>query len=84
MDSSKRIMHFNARYFLLKDKIDKNKLEVKHRSTDIMRSHDLKKPKQGTHFRVFHGALMDISEHYYAPHDHNNVLRYPSMHRGIL
>ena len=66
-------MHFNARYFLLKDKIDKNKLEVKHRSTDIMRSHILKKPKQGTHFRVFHGALMDISEHYYDHEERNNM-----------
>ena len=24
----------------------------------------LKKPKQGTHFRVFHGAFINVSEHY--------------------
>ena len=24
----------------------------------------LKKPKQGKHFRVFHGAFINVSEHY--------------------
>ena len=57
----------------MKDKIDNNKLELKHSFTDVMWSDFLNKPKQGTHFRVFHGALMNFLETYDYNEERNNT-----------
>ena len=46
MSSSNRTKHIKARYFLVKDNIDNNELEVKHRSTDVMWSDVLNKLKK--------------------------------------
>ena len=64
MHHSKRTKHIKVRYFLVKYKIDINKLEVKHISTDIMWYDVLNKSKKVTPFRVFRGAFMNVSEHY--------------------
>ena len=47
--------------FLVKDKIDNKKLDLKHISTDVMWSGILNKLKQVTTFRVFRGALVNVS-----------------------
>ena len=53
--------------------ISKNELEVRHRSTDMMWSDVLNKPKQGTHLRFFRGALMNVSEKFYDNEERNNM-----------
>ena len=69
----------------MKDKIDNNELEVKHRWTDVMWSDVLNKPKQGTPFRAFHGALMNVSENYdddEGKNTHNTLL--PQEGDGVV
>ena len=61
MPSSKRTNNIKARCFLVKDKIDNKKLDLKHISTDVMWSGILNKLKQVTTFRVFRGALVNVS-----------------------
>jgi len=47
ISSSKRMKHIHNRYFLVKDKVDHGKLEIKREGTDKMWSNMLTKPKQG-------------------------------------
>ena len=50
--SSKRTKHICARYFLVKDLIARDEMEVRHESTTRMWSDVLTKPLQGQGFRV--------------------------------
>ena len=79
ISSSKRTKHIKARYFLVEDKIDNNKLEVKHRLTDAMWSGVFNKLKQGTPFWVFRGVLMNVSGHYddYEEHKNKHLALFP-------
>ena len=53
--SSKRTKHIKVKYFLIKDKVDREEITIKQMWTDINT-----KPKQGTVFRVFTGHAMGI------------------------
>ena len=61
MPISKRTKHTKGRCSLAKDKIDKNELEVKHLSNEVVYSDVLNQPKQGTTFRVFCGEFISVS-----------------------
>ena len=72
MPISKRTKHIKGRCSLAKDKIDNNELEVKHISNEVMQSDVLNQPKQGTTFRVFRGAFINVSENYDDDEQHKN------------
>ena len=57
----KKTKHIKGMCFLVKDKVDNNELEVKHRSNEVMQSDVLNHLKQGTTFRLFSGAFMNVS-----------------------
>ena len=58
--SSKRTKYIKARYFFIKDKVDKNKVEIQYCPTEIMWADILNKPKQGKSFREFRSELMNV------------------------
>ena len=61
MSNSKITKHIKARCYLAKDKSNKNELEIKHRLTDVIWYDVVNKMIQGTPYRIFHGALMNVS-----------------------
>ena len=64
ISSFKKTKNIKARYFLAKDKVYNNKLELKQISTDVIWSDVLNKYKRGTPFSVFHSEFVNISKHY--------------------
>ena len=55
--SSKRSRHINIKYFYLKDKVDREELELEYLPTDEMIADVLTKPLQGEKFRVLRSRL---------------------------
>jgi hypothetical protein len=62
--SSKRTKHINNRFFLVKDKIDRGEIEVRHEGTKNMRSDTLSKPLQGRLFCEMRSHLMNCPIEY--------------------
>ena len=57
--SSKRSRHINIKYFYLKDKVDREELELEYLPTDEMIADVLTKPLQGEKFRVLRSRLLN-------------------------
>ncbi len=62
--STKRTKHIHARYFFIKDKIEKDEIEVLYCPTKEMRADINTKPLQGSPFRVMRSHLMNVPEDY--------------------
>ena len=62
--SSKRTKHIHARYFFIKDRIDKGDMEVRWCPTQEIWSDVLTKPKQGQQFRLFRSHMMNCPINY--------------------
>jgi hypothetical protein len=62
--STKQTKHIKVKYFLIKDKVDWEKITIKHCPTDQMWTDINTKPKQGTVFQVFRGHIMGIPTDY--------------------
>ena len=62
--SSKRTKHIKVKYSLIKDKVDREEITIKHCPTEQMWTDINTKPKQGTVFRVFRGHVMGIPDEY--------------------
>ena len=64
MSSSKRTKHIHHRYFLIKDKVDRGDLEIRHAPTEEMWSDVLTKPLQGMLFKRMRAELMNVEVNY--------------------
>ena len=64
MSSSKRTKHIHHRYFLIKDKVDRGDLEIRHAPTEEMWSDVLTKPLQGMLFKRMRAQLMNVDVNY--------------------
>ena len=64
MSSSKRTKHIHHRYFLIKDKVDRGDLEIRHAPTEEMWSDVLTKPLQGMLFKRMRAQLMNVEVNY--------------------
>ena len=62
--SSKRTKHIEHRYFLIKDKISRGDIEIKHMPTEEMWSDVLTKPTQGMLFKRQRAELMNCEVNY--------------------
>ncbi len=62
--SSKRTKHINVKNFLIKDKVDREEITIKHCPTEQMWMDINTKPKQGAAFRAFRGHVMGIPADY--------------------
>jgi hypothetical protein len=51
--SSKRTKHIKVKYFLIKDKVDREEITIEHCPTEQMWTDIYTKPKQGAVFRAF-------------------------------
>jgi hypothetical protein len=60
--SSKYSRHINIRYFFIKDKIEKNELIIKYKSTNDMIADILTKPLQGSKFKLLRKLLLNLPE----------------------
>ena len=60
VSSSKQTKHIKVRYFLIKDKVNWEKITVKHCLNNQMWMDINTKPKQGTVFWMFRGHAMGI------------------------
>ena len=58
--SSKRTKHMNVRYFFMKDRIKNGEMRIKHCPTKQMLADPFTKPIQGSEFREFRAAIMNI------------------------
>ena len=64
MSQSRRTKHINARYFMVKDRIDEGELEVQYCPTKKMWTDVLNKPEQGAKFRLDRAELMNVPVDY--------------------
>jgi hypothetical protein len=64
LSSTKRTRHMHARYFLIRDYIDRGEIDVLHCPTERMWADVLNKPKQGASFRKDRAALMNVPVDY--------------------
>ena len=62
--STKRTKHIHARYFFIKDKIDKEEVEIQYCPTEQMWADVNTKPLQGKPYRVMRSHLMNVPEDY--------------------
>ncbi len=62
--SSKRTKHIKVKYFLIKDKVDREEITIKHCPTEQMWMDINAKPKQGAAFQAFRGHVMGIPADY--------------------
>ncbi len=62
--SSTWTKHIKVKYFLIKDKVDRDEITIEHCPTDQMWTDINTKPKQGTVFWVFRGHVMGIPADY--------------------
>ena len=70
MSQSRCTKHINARYFMVKDRINEGELEVQYCPTKEMWTDVLNKPEQGAKFRLDRAELMNVPVDY-----HNDVER---------
>ena len=64
LSSTKRTKHIHARYFLIKDHVDRGEIEPRHCPTHMMWCDMQTKPKQGKAFKVDRSHLMNVPEDY--------------------
>ena len=57
---SKRTKHMNVRYFFTKDRVEKGEMTIKYCPTKEMLADPFTKPLQGSEFREFRAATMNI------------------------
>ena len=62
--SSKRTKHIKVKYFLIKDKVNREEITIEHCPTEQMWTDINTKPKQGAVFRAFRGHVMGIPTDY--------------------
>jgi hypothetical protein len=62
--SSKRTKHIKVKYFLIKDKVNREEITIEHCPTEQMWTDINTKPKQGAVFRAFRGHVMGIPADY--------------------
>ncbi len=62
--SSKRTKHIKVKYFLMKDKVDREEITIKHCPTEQMWTDINTKLKQGAAFQAFRGQVMGIPTDY--------------------
>ena len=62
--SSKQIKHIHHRYFLIKDKVVRGDLKIKHAPTDEVWSDMLIKPQQCMLFKRMRAELMNVEVNY--------------------
>ena len=62
--SSKWTKHFKVKYYLIKDKVDRGEVTIKHCPTEQMWTDINTKLKQGAVFWAFRGHVMGISADY--------------------
>ena len=60
--SSKRTKHINVRYYFIKDKIDKGKVELEYCPTGKMWADFFTKPLQGKDFETFRKEILNLKE----------------------
>ncbi len=63
--SSKRTKHIKVKYFLIKDKVDREEVTIEHCPTEQMWTDINTEPKQGAIFRAFRGQIVRISSPVY-------------------
>ncbi len=64
VSSSKWTKHIRMKYFLIKDKLDQEKITIEHCPTEQMWTDINTKPKQGAVFWAFRGHVMGIPADY--------------------
>ena len=61
LSSSKQTKHINVRYYFIKDKIERNKVNVIYCPTNKMIGNFFTKPLQGSRFIKFRDAILRLS-----------------------
>jgi hypothetical protein len=74
--SSRRTRHINIRYFFVTDRVAKGEVVIKYCPTKEMLADFFTKPLQGTPFRKFRDAIMNIDPASYPAADHRSVLEH--------
>jgi hypothetical protein len=67
MSSGKKTKHINAKFFLIKDRVDNGDIRVIDCPTEVMWVDIMTKPLQGTAFRVMRAELMNCPVNYEDP-----------------
>ena len=78
LSSTKRTKHIHARYFLVKDYIERGEIKAVHCPPEGMWADVLNKPKQGASFRRDRGHLMNV------PTDYDNEIERSRTHPKLL
>ena len=73
MSSSKWTKHIHHWYFLIKDKVDRGDLEIRHAPTEEMWSDVLTKPLQGMLFKRMRAKLINVEVNYDDEIEHKNA-----------
>ena len=76
--SSKWTKHIHHRYFLIKDKVDRHGLEIRHAPTEERWSDVLTKPLQGMLFKRMRAELMNVDVNY------NDKIEQKNTHPKLL
>ena len=64
LSSSKRTKHIKAKFFFVKDKVDKGEVKITDCPTQVMWADGNSKPLQGTLFKVMRDKLMNFGVDY--------------------
>ena len=78
LSSSKRTKHIDARYFFIKDVLDRGLASIEYCPTEMMWSDVLNKPKQGSPFRKDRSLLMNV------PIDYCDIKERAQTHPALL
>ena len=78
LSSSSRTKHIKARYYFVKDKVDKGEVSIKYCPTGQMYSDCLNKPKQNVAFRRDRSKLMNV------PVEYDNDKEFLDTHPDLL
>ena len=81
MSAGKNSKHIKNRFFLITDKVAMGDLEIQHKGTYEMWADVNTNPIQRERFRVIHGQVMGISDHYDDNMDrrHTHLLLLPKV-----
>jgi len=61
--SGQRTRHINIRYFFVTDRVNKKEVEMVYCPTGDMMADLLTKPLQGSQFKKFRDAILNVQEH---------------------
>ena len=78
LSSTKRTKHIHARYFLVKNYIERGEIKAVHCPAERMWADVLNKPKQGASFRQDRSHLMNV------PTDYDNEIEQSRTHPKLL